>query len=358
MKIRLTLAALLGAALLAGPARADLTANLKKGAVQLKSAGALAFGPDNVLFVGDSAGAMIYAVGTGDSATGDKAAALNVEGINSKMADLLGTTADKISVGDMKVNPATGNLYMTVSRGAKDGVAILRVDKSGKITELALTEVPFASVKLPNASEKQRNQSITNMAYVDGRLYVAGLSNEEFASTLRSIAFPFKDEADKGTGIEIYHGAHGRFETNAPVKTFTTFDINGQAHLLAALTCTPLVKIPVESLKAGGKYRATTVAELGNRNVPLDMVVYQKDGKTFVLMANSARGVMKVDTTGIDKVDPIIAPVTGGGTAGLKYETVEGLKGVLQLDRLNDSMAVMLIQPEKGVMNLKSMELP
>src|SRR5207253_8366369 len=89
MKIRLTLAALLGAALLAGPARADLTASLKKGTVQLKSAGALAFGPDNVLFVGDSAGATIYALGTGDTATGDRAAALNVEKFNSKVADLL-----------------------------------------------------------------------------------------------------------------------------------------------------------------------------------------------------------------------------------------------------------------------------
>ena len=191
MKIRLTLAALLCAALLAGPARADVSASLKKGTVQLKSAGALAFGPDNVLFVGDSAGATIYAVGTGDTATGDRAAALNVEKINSKMADMLGTTAEKITVGDMKVNPSTGNVYMSVSRGQNAGVAILRVDKAGKITEMPLTDVPFASVLLPNASEKQRAQSITNMAFVDGRLYVAGLSNEEFASTLRSIAFRF-----------------------------------------------------------------------------------------------------------------------------------------------------------------------
>src|SRR5207302_6132488 len=135
----------------------------KKGTVQLKVAGALAIGPDDVLFVGDSTGATIYALGTGDTATGDRAAALNVEKINAKFADMLGTTPEKITVGDMKVNPATGNVYFSVARGQGAGVAILRVDKSGKITELALTEVPNASVKLPNASEKQRAQSITSM---------------------------------------------------------------------------------------------------------------------------------------------------------------------------------------------------
>lgn len=358
MKIRLTLAALLGAALLAGPARADLTASLKKGAVQLKSAGALAFGPDNVLFVGDTAGAAVYALGTGDSATGDRAAALNVEKFSSKVGDLLGTTPEKITVGDMKVNPTTGNVYFSVSRGQGAGVAILRVDKSGKITELSLSDVPFASVKLPNVGDRQRTQSITSMAFVDGRLYVAGLSNEEFASTLRSIAFPFKEETDKGTGIQIYHGAHGGWETKAPVRTFTTFDIGGQAHVLAALTCTPLVKIPVESLKPGTQFRATTVAELGNRNNPLDMFVYKKDGKSFVLMANTARGVMKIDTTGIDSIEPITTHITDGKTAGLKYETIKELKDVKQLDRLNDTMALVLIQPKDGPMDLKSVELP
>jgi hypothetical protein len=33
--------------------------------------------------------------------------------------------------------------------------------------------------------------SITDMSFVDGKLVVAGLSNEEFASKLRTIAYPF-----------------------------------------------------------------------------------------------------------------------------------------------------------------------
>jgi hypothetical protein len=60
---------------------------------------------------------------------------------------------------------------------------------------------------------------------VDGQVLVAGLSNEEFSSSLRSIAYPFQ-QAGKAAGIEIYHGSHGRFETNAPVRTFVPYEIN------------------------------------------------------------------------------------------------------------------------------------
>ncbi len=41
----------------------------------------------------------------------------------------------------------------------------------------------------------------------------------------------------------------------------------------------------------------TTIAELGNRNRPTDMIVYSKDGKDYLLIANTSRGVMKVPTT-------------------------------------------------------------
>ena len=37
------------------------------------------------------------------------------------------------------------------------------------------------------------------MSYVDGKLLVAGLSNEEFTSDMRTIPFPFKNVADRPT---------------------------------------------------------------------------------------------------------------------------------------------------------------
>ena len=53
------------------------------------------------------------------------------------------------------------------------------------------------------------------MAFVDGQLFVAGLSNEEFASKLRSVAYPFA-RSPPGTSVEIYHGNHGQLETRSP----------------------------------------------------------------------------------------------------------------------------------------------
>src|SRR5262249_29873474 len=152
--------------------------------------------------------------------------------------------------------------------------------------------VRFSKATLPNATDRNRTMSITKMAFVKDRVFVAGLSNEEWASTLRAIPFPFS-EVDNGANIQIWHGAHGKFETGSPIQAFVPYDIKGEAHILAAYTCTPLVKLPVADLKAGEKVKGTTIAELGNRNKPLDMIVYQKDGKDYILMANSSRGVMK-----------------------------------------------------------------
>ena len=68
-------------------------------------------------------------------------------------------------------------------------------------------------------------------------MYVAGLSNEEFASNFRRLAFPFNDHMD-ATSLEIFHVAHGRYETHAPVRTFMPFEIDGEPQILAAYTCT------------------------------------------------------------------------------------------------------------------------
>ena len=132
------------------------------------------------------------------------------------------------------------------------------------------------------------------MAFVDGKLIVAGLSNEEFASKLRSFAYPFV-AADPGTSVEIFHGNHGQLETRAPVYTFIPYTIDSKPYVIASYTCTPLVKFPIDSLK-GSKVVGTTIAELGAGNRPLDMILYKKDGKEFLLMSNNSRGVMKIPT--------------------------------------------------------------
>jgi len=127
--------------------------------------------------------------------------------------------------------------------------------------------------------------------------------------------------------------------------------------MLAAYTCTPLVKVPVSELKAGAHIKGTTIAELGNRNRPLDMIVYQKDGKDYLLMTNSSRGVMKIPTEGAGDAPGITAPVQG--KKGLGYETIDSLKGAEQMDQLDDHHAVVLIKSDAdGSMNLRTIELP
>src|SRR5205807_6754604 len=158
----------------------------------------------------------------------------------------------------------------------------------------------------------------TDIAFFEDRLLVAGLSNEEFASTFRAIPFPFKTVAN-GTSVEIYHGSHGRFEFRAPIRTFVPFKVGNEPQLLAAYTCTPLVQFPISDLKPGAKIKGKTVAELGNRNRPIDMIVYQKGGKDYLLLANNSRGVMKISTDKIENAEPISKPVSN--KQGLAYET-------------------------------------
>jgi hypothetical protein len=360
-------AALFSLALVAGAAGAaeKIEGLDKSGKAELKSAGPLAFGPSGVLFVGDSQGAALFAIGV-DPGTPAKPAPVKVEGLDAKLAALLGAKAEDILVNDVAVQPGTGIAFLSVSRGrGPDAQAVIAtVSPAGKLDLLNLDKVSYAQVALVNAPGPEekgrggaplRQDAITDLHFVDGRVFVAGLSNEGFPSTLRAIAFPFTGP-DPGTGVEIYHGAHGAFETKAPVRTFVPFNIGGEPHLLAAYQCTPLVTIPVAQLKAGSKVKGRTVAELGNRNRPLDIIAYEKDGRAFLLLANNARGVMKITTDNIDKQEGIQQRVDG--TSGLPYETIADLKGVEHLDKVGNEYALLLVRTPGKQLNLETVPLP
>jgi hypothetical protein len=348
----------LAAVVCCSAALALAASTMQTGKAGLKSAGALAIGPDGVLFVGDTAGGAIFALDVADKATSKSSGNVEIAAINDKIAALLGTTADQIALNDVVVNPTSKNVYISVARGkGPDAVpVILRVDPAGKITEVSLDNIKHASVALPDkpTADRQRMDTITSIKYVSGQVLIAGLSNEEFASSLRSIPYPFQ-EYSKAAGIEIYHGAHGRFETNAPVRTFVPYEVGKKQSILAAYTCTPLVTIPMSDLKPGSKVKGTTIAELGNGNRPLDMIVYNKGGKPFILMANSSRGVMKLPADNLESYQGITSRIAE--KAGVPYETIADLKGVQQLDKLNDSTALVLINAN-GSMDLRSVPLP
>ncbi len=343
----------------------DYTDSLKEGTIDLKFAGPLAFGPEGILLVGDTLGATVYAIDTQDNSGDPNSVSINVKNIKAKIAGAVGTETSDVAINDMAVNPLSGNAYLSVSRGLGPDATgfILKVDGEGNISELSLKKVSFSSAKLPNVpgldskgrrGELNRTFSITDIAFVDDRVVIAGLSNEEFASNLRAILFPF-DKTGTGTSVEIFHGNHGGWETRSPVRTFASITVNDEPQIIAAYTCTPLVKFPLASLKEGKKVKGVTIAELGNRNRPYDMVAYEKDGKQFLLMGNSARGTMKISTSNIGGREGITDRVNG--IAGQPYDTIESLKGVVELDRLNSTHALVVIEDGSGL-SLKTVDLP
>jgi hypothetical protein len=332
---------------------------------QMTAIGPLTFGPDGVLFAADTPSATVYALDLGAAASGGAPGVQSVDGIDQKIAALLGTDAKEIIVTDMAVHPRTRNAFISVMRGQGTGgrPALLRVDGTGAIQVVSLDAMKHSKVTLPNApnagtnpQRDPRQQSITDMAFTDGRLYIAGLSNEEFASKLRAVKYPFA-AADNGTSVEIFHGNHGQFETRSPVFAFVPYTIGNTPHLVAGYLCTPLVKFPIANLQPGSKIVGTTIAELGNRNRPIDMVVYKKDGREFLLMSNTARGVMKIPTDGFATASAITQPVTSE-TGGVPYETVSTMKRIEQLDLLDGTRSIVLTRADGGTLNLATVALP
>lgn len=326
------------------------------------SIGPLTFAPDGTLFAADRTAASIVAMKLGAQASGKTAGTKDVEAVDTKIAALLGTDAAGITITDLAVHPTSKNSFVAVMKGTGPTAqpALVRIDGAGDISLVALDTVEFTSVALPNPAaatttgRNPRAQSVTDLAFVNGRLYVAGLSNEEFASKLWSVAYPFAS-VDNGASIEIYHGNHGALETRSPVMAFVPYTIGSELNILAGYTCTPLVKIPVQALKAGAKVVGTTIAELGSGNQPLDLLVYKKDGKDFLLMSNSSRGVMKISTDGFASAAPITARI--GGTAGVPFETIAAMTNVVQMDLL-DANRTLVISRGAGGMNLTAVVLP
>jgi hypothetical protein len=309
----------------------------------------------------------IYALELGAQANGGAPGTAAITGIDQKIGALLGTDAKGVAITDLVVHPGTRNSYVSVMRGQGPSAkpALIRVDGAGKLTLVNMETLQYTSVALPNArpvespeaSYNPRSQSFTQVKYADGRVWISGLSNEEFASKMWSVAYPFS-KADTGTSLEIFHDNHQQLETRAPMYAFVPFSIGGQPYIVGAYTCTPLVRFPVSSLKpnSGSKFRGETIAELGAGNRPIDMIIYKKDGKDFLLLANTSRGVMKIPTDGFASAKAITQP-SNTETAGVPYETIRAMQGVQQLDLLDATHSV-VIQGQTAALNLQPVALP
>ncbi len=327
---------------------------------KLDSAEVLAFGPAGILFVGDSLAGAITALDTGDRTPGAQTPAVSVQGIDQKIAALLGTKPGDVRINDLKVNPLSKNIYIAVSRGrGPDAIpAVVRINSAGILEEMNLAVLRSTRIELPglrdSEARRRRTLAITDLQYSDGKVIVAGLSNEDFSSTLRLVPYPFS-KADRGAAVEIYHTSHFTYETDSPVRTMVPYEHGGERYLLAAYTCTPLVKLRMSDLKDAAHVRGETLAELGRHSSPIDMIQYRSRGEDYLLVANTLHGVVRLSLEGFDKFEAVNDD--GGDDAQIPSQKIASLRGVVQLDLYDDSRALALFDL-KSRLDLRLIPLP
>jgi hypothetical protein len=334
------------------------------------------------LFVADNAQATILAIDVGDTAPANAPRPMNVDKLDTRLAAYLGCSREDIFLKDMAVHPASHNVYLSVMRGSGAAAlpVLIKVDASGTLSELAIERVPFAQTTIedaPAADDKRtevrvvrdkregheveprpgwklrltrdplRTVTVTDMAYVDGLLLVAGASNEEFSSTLRRLPFPFKGKP-VANSLEIFHVSHGKYETASPIRSFVPYA--GNKSLLASYTCTPVVHFSLEGVKPHDHVKGRTVAELGAGNTPLDMVAFKRDNEEFLLVSHARHPLMKIACKDIDQHEGLTQPhePVGVPRTPLPHE------GVSRMGNLGHDYVLMVHQDDAGNVHLRS----
>ena len=356
---------------------------LQVGTADLRSAGPITFGPAGILFLADNMSAKVFAVDVADPGGAAGSEPFDLDDVDAAVASFLGCGADDIVIKDMAVHPVSHNVYLSVQRGHGDAgqPVLVRIDRlDGSVADVPLDRVPVAEVAIADAPSPDderlditlpqngegedlqigdrairilrqpiRTSTVTDMAYTDGALLIAGLSNEEFSSKLRRIPFPFGD-GGTDSNLEIFHVSHGKWETAAPIRTFVPCD--GGRSILASYTCTPVVHFPIAGLTPGAKIVGRTVAELGAMNQPLDMVSFGQDGEEYLLVANTSHGLVKIACRDIDGQPGL---TEHGKPVGVSRETKD-LQGITRLANLGDGHVLALQADDAGREHLRSLK--
>ncbi len=337
----------------------NLKENFKNGDPGITAINAMTFGPEDILFIGDSKSAQIIAIDVSDHPVADNSK-VKINQLDKLIADKLGTAIDQVQITDMVVNPKNKNIYISVLHSS--GTPVLFRVENNTLNSVDLGNASYSKIILVDAVAKEakdkrgrelRKWAVADIKYDSGKLFLSGLSNKEFASTFRSIDFPFTEKQDYGS-LEIYHAAHGKYETHAPIKTFIPTTIKGKSHIIAAYTCTPLVVFPMDAIKSGEHNKGRTVAELGSGNSPLDIVEVKSDATRYLLIANNNRPLMRMDFSDLEAFDKTLTtPVTIKGAAeGVAYVNMPYVQ-VQQLDAYGDNGFVIIQREATGNLALK-----
>lgn len=275
------------------------TAAHARAAPPIRSVGTMAFVDADTLVVADWRGAQLHALEL-PAAPAAPPAAFNLKNVSGAIATALHTRPDRLRFEGMAVRPGRELAYIALSverRGGADipAPALVSVDAAGKVGVVNLDTVRRSSVaiaQVPSADQRLWRDTpaaaftVTDIAFHDRKLYVAGLSSASFASTLRVFDFPFQ-RTGAVASIEMYHPVHNQLETRAPIRKMVIATLDGEPTLVAAFTCSPLVTIPLKDLKDGAHVAAKTVAEFGWGSAPVGMVMFDAGQGPMVLLTHS-----------------------------------------------------------------------
>lgn len=348
--------------------------NLQEGGIQLRSVSTLSWGPDDILFIGDSLGGTVYAVQM-DNLSPKESQPITVAGFDRELSSYLGLPATDFIVNDMLVHERSQTVFFAVTRGLGDQsqALVLSMDNQGRFEAVDLSSVLYSSYEvdsIPDTAKAfiergqggqldeldiaksqrlQRTFTITDVDYYRGEIFVAGLSNEEFSSTLRRVPFPFQGTSSV-TNIEIYHATHGQYETRAPIRTMVIQEFDGVPYLIAAYTCTPVVVIPLDELQDGAKVFGKTVMEIGFGNTPIDLVSYRQGETDMLLLTNTNYSASAMELQ--DVIAGAQLTERSRESAGVDFVPMP-VTGALQMDNLNDGSFLGLMRdPVSSGLNL------
>ncbi|NNE94134.1 MAG: hypothetical protein HKN23_21005 [Verrucomicrobiales bacterium] len=255
--------------------------------LELKSVGRVSFGPKGLLLVSDPASASVVAIDTGDTGPVKKLAA-KVENVESKLIDAFGVQKGGVKIIDMAVNPESGNIWLTANVNPGNQPKIVKVDSAGKFSEPDLKSMPHVRMTLPS-SENEKLRNVTDLAWGEFSVIVAGQSTGEFSNKIFQIPIPLEHgENAQFYSAETYHVAHRKWETKAPIQSFIPYEEDGKNYIVGAFACTPIAKFPLDDIETGAEVKGTSVVELGSGNRPRDMFTYRKDGEEW-LVTNTHR---------------------------------------------------------------------
>ncbi|MEO0616914.1 MAG: hypothetical protein AAFY69_12360 [Pseudomonadota bacterium] len=348
------------------------------GSVPPKSLTVLEFGGANTLFAADQTQNRVYAFELRDLPDQTRnldSTPYNLVGFGSKLAAFFDTSPLSISYHDLAVHPVTKAAFISASISTPEGVRseLIRVTPDGQFAVVDVQKLTYTSLALSDPPDEMvsfwreipaATLSITDFEFDSGVLYIAGLSNGEFASTLRQVRYPFGDDASVST-IEMFHTAHNQNETRAPIRAMTIATVGGKKTLIAAYTCTPLVTIPAQELENGAHVVGKTIAELGYGNTPVEVLTVtaynmERQPEDFVLVINREMSANLIKMEDLAEAPGLTQAFAGlGDTLGVEGTHVpfagtlqaddQDAQFILALRRNIDTGDVDLISSMKGV---------